>query len=200
MTVVGPESRAGLKALRVARRALHSLRARLEAARARRGLRYPETQVLYWDLPDRVRLPGLTQDGAPPLRYAPGRRPSRTGQAAGDRGRPRRRRRGEARVSFDLDFVALAVDGSLLRVAIGPTRAEIDNGIEAPDALRAPLAVGRRSRSSAGRLGVVAEQVSPTGRSRRLLTSNASEDVPNFRRLPAVSGRAGPLRAATSSG
>jgi hypothetical protein len=138
VTIVGPESRAGPKALRAVRRALHSLRARAEAARARRALPYSETQVVHWDLPDRVRLPGLTEDGPRLPRYAlvVGRRgaarPSAIEGALAEAaaGKP-------AWASTRAGLVVLAVDGSLLRVAIGPTRAEIDDGIEALEALRA---------------------------------------------------------------
>lgn len=138
VTVVGPESRAGPKALRAARRALHSLRARVEAARARRALPYPETDVVYWDLPDRVRLPGLTSDGPRLPRYAlvVGRRgavlPSALESALAEAGVGR-----PAWASTRAGLVVLGADGSLLRVAIGPTRAEIDNGISALEALRA---------------------------------------------------------------
>ena len=143
VTVVGPESRAGPRVVRAARRATHSLRARAEAARARRALLgkgYAHVDVLYWDLPDRVRLPGLTDSGPRLPRYA---------LAVGLRG-PRKptavQSALEAAADRDLEaswastragLVVLAVDGSLLRVAIGPTRAEIDNGIASLEALRA---------------------------------------------------------------
>jgi Phosphotransferase enzyme family len=142
VTVVGPESRAGPTLVRVARRATHSLRARLRAARARRALRgkgYVHVDVIRWDLPARVRLPGLTSDGPRLPRYALAvgrkgeRRPtaveSALAAAAGDR-KP-------SWASTRAGLVVLAVDGSLLRVAIGPTRAEIDNGAAALEALSA---------------------------------------------------------------
>jgi hypothetical protein len=141
VTVVGPESRAGPRLLRAARRAAHSLRARLEAARALRLLRregYPDVSVLYWDLPDRVRLPGLTEDGPRLPRYAlaVGRRGARqptSVESALDAASPRGL---EARwASTRAGLVVLAVNGSLLRVAIGPTSAEIDNGIASLEAL-----------------------------------------------------------------
>jgi Phosphotransferase enzyme family len=138
VTVVGPESRAGPKALRAARRALHSLRARVEAARARRALPYPETDVVFWDLPDRVRLPGLISERPRLPRYAlvlgrhgPARRTALESALAA----------AEVRTpdwaSTRAGLVVLGVDGTLVRVAIGPTRAEIDNGIGALEALRA---------------------------------------------------------------
>jgi hypothetical protein len=141
VTVVGPESRAGPKALRAARRAAHSLRARVEAGRARRALHakgYPESEVLYWDLPDRVRLPGLTESGAKLPRYAlvVGRRgppaPSAIESALAEAGTNR-----PSWASTRAGLVVLAVDGALLRVAIGPTRTEIDNGVVALEALLA---------------------------------------------------------------
>ena len=64
VTVVGPESRAGPRLVRAARRVAHSLRARFRAAHASRALRregYADVSVLFWDLARRVRLPGLTQ-------------------------------------------------------------------------------------------------------------------------------------------
>jgi Phosphotransferase enzyme family len=143
VTVVGPESRAGPPLVRAARRAAHSLRARLEAARARRALRrrgYADVSVLRWDLPDRVRLPGLTADGPRLPRYAlvVGRRRAREPTAvesaletAAEPGA------GVSWASTRAGLVVLAVNGSLLRVAIGPTRAEIDNGAAALEALRA---------------------------------------------------------------
>jgi hypothetical protein len=140
VTVVGPESRAGPRAVRAARRAAHSLRARVEAARARRALRgkgYADAGVLYWDLPDRVRLPGLTENGPKLPRYAlvVGRRgparPSAIESALADAGVDR-----PSWASTRAGLVVLAVDGALLRVAIGPSRAEIDNGIAALEALR----------------------------------------------------------------
>lgn len=179
VTVVGPESRAGPKALRAARRALHSLRARVEAARARRALHYPETEVVYWDLPDRVRLPGLTEDGPRLPRYAlvVGRRgpakPSAIESALTEAGAGK-----PTWASTRAGLVVLAVDGSLLRVAIGPTRTEIDDGVAALEALR-----------SASPPPEVSDRVPwPTGRGRvgladwsleRLLTgSRAARDVP----------------------
>jgi hypothetical protein len=151
VTVVGPESRAGPRAVRAARRAVHSLRARVEAARARRALRakgYSDAEVLYWDLPDRVRLPGLTQTGPKLPRYAlvVGRRgparPSALESVLADAGVDR-----PSWASTRAGLVVLAVDGALLRVAIGPTRAEIDNGVAALAALRRaepPPAVAER--------------------------------------------------------
>jgi hypothetical protein len=140
VAIVGPESRAGPRAVRAARRAAHSLRARIEAARARRALRargYADTDVLYWDLPGRVRLPGLTENGPKLPRYAlvVGRRgpasPSAIESALADAGVDR-----PSWASTRAGLVVLAVDGGLLRVAIGPTRAEIDNGVAALEALR----------------------------------------------------------------
>jgi hypothetical protein len=151
VTVVGPESRAGPRAVRAARRAVHSLRARVEAARARSALRakgYSDAEVLYWDLPDRVRLPGLTQTGPKLPRYALviGRRgparPSALESVLADAGVDR-----PSWASTRAGLVVLAVDGALLRVAIGPTRAEIDNGVAALAALRRaepPPAVAER--------------------------------------------------------
>jgi hypothetical protein len=137
VTVVGPESRAGHAAIRAARRGAHSLRARLHAARERRGLRgkgYSDVRVVYWDLPDRVRLPGLTGDGPRLPRYA---------LVVGSRGAPQQSAfeaaldgRAASWASTRAGLVVAAVNGSLLRVAIGPTRAEIDNGVAAVEALR----------------------------------------------------------------
>lgn len=138
VTIAGPESRAGHAALRAARRGVYSLRARLHAARARGGVRakgYPDVGVLYWDLPDRVRLAGLTEDGARLPRYAlvvgshGARKPSAFEQALDGRT--------ASWASTRAGLVVAAVNGSLLRVAIGPTRAEIDNGVAAVEALRA---------------------------------------------------------------
>jgi hypothetical protein len=141
VTIVGPESRAGPRAVRAVRRAAHSLRARLRAARARRALKsagYADSSVVYWDLPARVQLPGLTGDGPRLPRYALalGRKGSpgptaveATLTAAGEL-KP-------AWASTRAGLVVLAVDSSLLRVAIGPTRTEIDNGAAALEALRA---------------------------------------------------------------
>ena len=139
VTVVGPESRAGPRAVRAARRASHSLLARIRARRARRALTrkgYADTRVLHWDLPGRVRLPGLTEEGPRLPRYAlvVGRqgdpRSSTIDAVLAEAGlRP-------AWASTRAGLVVVAVDGSLLRVAIGPTRAEIDNGRAALEALR----------------------------------------------------------------
>lgn len=157
ITVIGPESRAGSKALRAVRRGAHSLRARLHAQLARRALKrkgYADPTVLYWDLPDRVRIPGLTEDGPRLPRYAlvVGRRgdPRPTAvesvlAAAADSPSP-------AWASTRAGLVVLAVDGSLLRVAIGPTRAEIDNGAAALEALRAALDATRLPPAVADRI------------------------------------------------
>lgn len=141
VAVVGPESRAGPRLVRAGRRALHSGRARVLAARARRALRarrYEDGGTIFWDLPDRVRLPGLTEAGARLPRYAlvigrrGPRRPSAVETAVDEAraGRP-------SWASTRAGLVVLGVQGALLRVAIGPTRAEIDNGVAALDALRA---------------------------------------------------------------
>jgi aminoglycoside phosphotransferase (APT) family kinase protein len=142
VTVVGPESRAGPSMLRAARRGAHSLRARLRARRERRALKrlgYESPSVVYWDLPDRVRLPGLTDSGPRLPRYAlvVGRRgptePTAVESAlaaAAQGGKP-------SWASTRAGLVVLAVDASLLRVAIGPTRAEIDNGAASLEALNA---------------------------------------------------------------
>lgn len=142
VTVVGPESRAGPTVLRVARRAAHSLRARLAAARARRALRrkgYVDVSVLSWDLPDRVRLPGLTEDGPRLPRYAlvVGRRGAREPTAVESALEAAGRGPEATWASTRAGLVVLAVNGSLLRVAIGPTRAEIDNGVASLESLRA---------------------------------------------------------------
>jgi hypothetical protein len=139
VTVVGPESRAGHRLVRAGRRAAHSLRARLRARRARRAVRkagYAETSVLHWDLPGRVRLAGLTVEGPRLPRYA---------LVVGRKGEPSpgavervlaERELEPAWASTRAGLVVAAADGSLLRVAIGPTRAEIDNGRAALEALR----------------------------------------------------------------
>jgi hypothetical protein len=142
VTIAGPESRAGPRLVRVARRAAHSLRARAEAVRARRSVRdrgYRDADVLYWDLPARVRLPGLTKSGPRLPRYAlvVGRRgperPSAVASALAEAGAALPPRWASTRAGV----VVVAVDEALLRVAIGPTRAEIENGIAALEALRA---------------------------------------------------------------
>jgi hypothetical protein len=142
VTVVGPESRAGPRLLRAARRAAHSLRARADAVRARRLVRdrgYADTDVLYWDLPARVRLPGLTETGPRLPRYAlvVGRRgperPSAVASALAEAGAALP----PGWASTRAGIVVVAVDEGLLRVAIGPTRKEIENGIAALEALRA---------------------------------------------------------------
>ena len=141
VTVVGPESRAGPRWLRAARRAAQSLRAWLEARRARRALiekGYTDVDVLYWDLLDRVRLPRLTDRGPklPRSALALGRRgphrPSAIETALDASGSTR-----PDWASTRAGLVVLGVDRSLLRVAIGPTRAEIDHGIAALESLRA---------------------------------------------------------------
>jgi hypothetical protein len=142
VTVVGPASRAGPSLVRAARRAAHSLRARLGAARGRRLLRrrgYNEVSVLYWDLPDRVRLPGLTEDGPRLPRYALaiGRRGAREPTAVESALEAASAGLEASWASTRAGLVVLAVDGSLLRVAIGPTRAEIDNSVASLEALRA---------------------------------------------------------------
>jgi hypothetical protein len=95
-----------------------------------------------------VRLPGLTDDGPRLPRYAlvQGRRgpprPSAVESALEAAEKPR-----PTWASTRAGLVVLGVDGYLLRVAIGPTRAEIDNGIAALEALRAvspPSDVGDR--------------------------------------------------------
>jgi hypothetical protein len=143
VTIVGPESRAGPRLVRAARRAAHSVRARRRAALARRRLRsvgYADPSILYWDLPARVRLPGLTEEGPRLPRYAlvigrkgsPGPTAIEAALAAAGDVKP-------AWASTRAGLVVLAVDGSLLRVAIGPTRTEIDNGAAALEALRSAL-------------------------------------------------------------
>lgn len=145
VTVVGPESRAGPRLVRAVRRAAHSLRARLAAARARRGLRrqgYADVSVLYWDLPDRVRLPGLTEEGPSLPRYAlaVGRRGPREPTALESVLRSAADHELQPKwASTRAGLVVLGVNGSLLRVAIGPTRAEIDNSVASLEALQAAL-------------------------------------------------------------
>jgi Phosphotransferase enzyme family len=160
VSIVGPESRAGHAAVRAGRRALRSLETRLLAALTRRELRrrgYPQTSVFLWDLALRVGLPGLTEA---PSSLA--QRLSRYALVIGRKGEP-----GPTAVAAALEaaeqesgrklephwssmqpgLVALAVDGSLLRVAIGRTRDQIDNGFAALEALRAadpPAAVADR--------------------------------------------------------
>jgi aminoglycoside phosphotransferase (APT) family kinase protein len=140
VTVVGPESRAGPRLVRAVRRASHSALARIRARGAKRALKqngYTHVAVLYWDLPGRVRVPGLTDEGPALPRYAlvVGRKGDPAASAieavVADQGvRP-------SWASTRAGLVVLAADGSLLRVAIGPTRAEIDNGRAALEALRA---------------------------------------------------------------
>lgn len=143
VTVVGPESRAGPRLLRAGRRAVHSLRARLRARTARRVLRskgYPDPSTVFWDLPGPVALPGLTAGGPRLPRYAlvlgsrGGPKPSAVESALAAAGAGKLKPRW---ASTRAGLIVLAVDGSLLRVAIGPTRAEIDNGAAALEALRA---------------------------------------------------------------
>jgi hypothetical protein len=96
--------------------------------------------VLYWDLPDRVRLPELTDEGPRLPRYAlaVGRRGQREPTAVQSALEAASEHGLEARwASTRAGLVVLAVNGSLLRVAIGPTRAEIDNGLASLEALRA---------------------------------------------------------------
>lgn len=150
VTVVGPDPRSGPKLLRAARRLGRSLGTRARARQAKRALRargYADVSTLLWDLGDRVRLPGLTET-APTLaerlpRYAVvvGRKgPAQPSAVAGalaaaeaDAGRELRPRWASTRAGL----IALAADGALLRVAIGPSRAQIDNGFAALEALRA---------------------------------------------------------------
>ena len=160
VSIVGPESRAGYAILRAARRAFRSLETRLLAARTRRQLRrrgYPVASVFLWDLALRVGLPGLTE-ASPSL----AQRLSRYALVIGRKGEPEptavaaaleaaERESGRNLVphwsSMQPGLVALAVDGSLLRVAIGRTRDQIDNSLAALEALRAgdpPAAVADR--------------------------------------------------------
>jgi Phosphotransferase enzyme family len=204
VTIVGPESRAGPSVVRAARRAAHSLRARRRAARAQRALKtagYADVGVLYWDLPDRVRLPGLTEDGPRLPRYAlaVGTRGSRSTtaleaalSAAGGR-KP-------AWASTRAGLIVLAVDGSLLRVAIGPTRAEIDNGTAALEALSTavppPLVADRVPWSLArGRAGLADWSLE-----RLLSGTRAPRDVPEplFGDCLAFLQKLGALRAPAS--
>jgi hypothetical protein len=148
VAITGPESRAGHRLVRGARRALHAARARLRAGLERRGLArkgYSEIAVLYWDLPDRVLLPGITVDGPQLPRYAlvVGSRGDR-GQSAFEAAVAGQR---VSWASTRAGLVVAAVGDSLLRVAIGPTRSEIDNGraaLEALEKAKPPAEVSKR--------------------------------------------------------
>ena len=189
VAIVGPESRAGHRLVRGARRAAHSARARLRAALDRGGVAskgYSEIAVLLWDLPDRVHLPGLTHDGPRLPRYAlvvgSHGDPGQTAFEAAVAGRS------VSWASTRAGLVVAATGDSLLRVAIGPTRAEIDNGFAALDALRSagppadivdmvPWPKGR------GRIGVAdwsLEDLLPGWKPRRELSDGLFEECLYF--------------------
>ena len=144
LPVIGPESKAGSKVVRAARRVGHSLLARGRARRARGALQragYDDAGVLFWDLGGRIALPGIAE-GAGTLaerlsRYALvlGRRgeagPTAAAAALAAAGVTQPRW-----ASMQAGLVVVAADDVLLRVAIGRSVMQMDNAAAALELLR----------------------------------------------------------------
>jgi Phosphotransferase enzyme family len=201
VTVVGPDPKSGPRLSRVVRRLGRSLQTRRRARRAERALRtkgYADATTLLWDLGDRVQLPGLTE-AAPGLaarlpRYGVvvGRKepaqPSAVAAALeaarAETGLDLRPRWASARAGL----IALAADDALLRVAIGPSRGQIDSGFAALEALRAgdpPDAVADRIPwpLARGRIGLAdwsLERLMPGARPPREVSGALLDDCVEF--------------------
>ena len=199
VVVVAPDTTPRGRVVRIARRFLHAARARLLARRAWTQLRRHgyETEILYWDLGDRVELPGVTADGTTLsgriARYAlvVGRRQAAETVVEAAVEAAAARAEGRLRMSWAsirAGVVVVAGDGALLRVAIGRGQAQIANQAAALAALddgdvpasvskRLPLVLAR------GRIGLAEwslERLLPGARPPRRISEPLLADCVDF--------------------
>ena len=141
---------------RIAGRLGSTSRVRIEAARARRGLRrlgYPMTEILVWDLGHRL---ALGERGRRPVaerlprravaigsrgRRSPTLLEAAVGDAASAVGRPLRLEWASARAGL----TTAALDSGLLRVAVGPSRGQLERQAAAHATLREASLPGKVS-------------------------------------------------------
>jgi aminoglycoside phosphotransferase (APT) family kinase protein len=209
-----PSARARPLPARVAAKAGAAGRAVVLAERARRDLRrlgYPHVSVLRWDLRDRVALPGFPVPRRGPAERLPaaalvvgwrGRRPPTTLDAALESaGRAVGTALGPRWVSIRPGPVLAATDAGVLRVALGPSRTEVEGQVAALTALAAagaPPLVAERipwllASGEAGLARWSLERLRSGARPRRVGPELVADCVDFLVALHGVAGAAEPL-------